>query len=139
MGKGMTDERPDAVEVLATALYTVSQRHDWENTIDREDRTAKILAALPENWHLTPRLTDKERQALELGQRILDEKDGLLAEAMMMGRPLEQHSQLCPTWVRRIVPDYSACNCWVARDIRHEAIKGRAALLQSVQKGESDE
>lgn len=29
---------------LRRAIYAVSQRHDWEHSVDREDRTAEIIA-----------------------------------------------------------------------------------------------
>jgi hypothetical protein len=33
------------VDALRLAIYRISQRHDWEHTTDREDRTQEIAAA----------------------------------------------------------------------------------------------
>lgn len=44
--------RPRAIEVerLREAIYAISVRHDWANTVDTEDRTEEIAAEYAQAW-----------------------------------------------------------------------------------------
>ena len=61
------------VERLRRAIYVVSVRHDWENRVDREDRTQEIADA----YALVPPLlagSDSDGISTPHGFRLSDEE-----------------------------------------------------------------
>lgn len=65
-GDTMTDE----TLVLAEALYAVSLAHDWENTVDREDRSGEIVDEVrARGYSLVPTATLERARRIEAEAR----------------------------------------------------------------------